>query len=89
MDFCTVINCMDGRVQLPVIEHLQKRFNAKYVDSITEPGPNLILSEQNNPILVKHILDRLKISIENTILWALLSLAISIVLEIQLRKKNK
>jgi hypothetical protein len=55
---------MDGRVQLPVIKHLHKRFNAKYVDSITNPGPNLILSEQNNLILVKHILDRLTISIE-------------------------
>jgi len=64
MRFCTVINCMDGRVQLPVIRYLQKRFNAEYVDSITEPGPNLILSEQKNAILVQSILERLKISIE-------------------------
>lgn len=64
MDFCTVINCIDGRVQLPVINHLQKRFNTKYVDSITEPGPNLILAEQNNSNLVEHILGKLKISIE-------------------------
>ena len=40
MRFCTVINCMDGRVQLPVIRHMKERFNAEYVDSITEPGPN-------------------------------------------------
>jgi carbonic anhydrase len=64
MKFCTVINCMDGRTQLPVIKYLQKRFNAKYVDSITEPGPNLILSKQSDTYLVESILTRLKISVE-------------------------
>ena len=64
MKFCTVINCMDGRVQLPVIMYLQKRFNVEYVDSITEPGPNLILSEQKNSVSIQSILERLKISIE-------------------------
>jgi len=62
MKFCTTINCMDGRIQLPVIKYLQKRFNAEYVDSITEPGPNLILSKQTNSYLVESILARLKIS---------------------------
>ncbi len=64
MNFCTVINCMDGRIQLPVITYLQKRFNTKYVDSITEPGPNLVLSKQSDSYLVESILTRLKISIE-------------------------
>jgi len=64
MCFCTVINCMDGRVQLPVITYLKQRFNVDHVDSITEPGPNLILAEQNNYVLVQSIIDRLKISIE-------------------------
>ena len=64
MKFCTVINCMNGRTQLPVIKYLQKRFNAKYVDSITKPGPNLILSEQTDIYLVESILTRLKISVE-------------------------
>ena len=64
MSFCTVINCMDGRVQLPVIEYLQKRFDAEYVDSITEPGPNLILAKQSNTDIVESVFDRLKISVE-------------------------
>ena len=55
---------MDGRVQLPVIHHLQKRFDAEYIDSITEPGPNLILSEQKNPDMVNAIIKRINISIE-------------------------
>ena len=36
--FATAINCMDGRVQLPVIKFLQERFKAEYVDIISEPG---------------------------------------------------
>ena len=64
MRFCTVINCMDGRVQLPVIKYLQKRFNADYVDTITEAGPDLILSGSKDTIAVKMILDRLEISVE-------------------------
>lgn len=63
MKFCTALNCMDGRVQLPVIIYLQKRFNVEYVDSITEAGPNLILAEQKNDIQIKAILDKLDISI--------------------------
>lgn len=64
MRFCTVINCMDGRVQLPVFEYLLGRFNVEFVDSITEPGPNLILSKQQPGTLVNSIMDRLSISIE-------------------------
>jgi carbonic anhydrase len=65
MKFCTVINCIDGRVQLPVIKYLQKRFDAKYVDTITEAGPNLIVSEQQDEAVLHSIYKRLKISLEN------------------------
>ena len=64
MRFCSVINCMDGRVQLPVIKYLQKRFNVECVDSITEAGPNLILSEGKNIDSLQGILDRLEISVK-------------------------
>src|SRR6056297_552887 len=64
MSFCTVINCMDGRVQVPVITYLQERFNADYVDSITEPGANRVLAEDQNSAQVRSILDRLQISVE-------------------------
>lgn len=64
MNFCTAVNCIDGRVQLPVIEYLQKRFKVSYVDSITEPGPNLILAEQVNKNIVRSIFNRICISIE-------------------------
>lgn len=64
MRFCTAINCMDGRVQLPVINYLCDRFEAAYVDSITEPGPNRILAMQDDPALVRSILARVGISIQ-------------------------
>ena len=56
---------MDGRVQLPVIKYLQRRFNVDYVDSITEPGPNLILAKQTNSNIVASIFERLQISVEH------------------------
>lgn len=62
--FCTVINCMDGRVQLPVIQYMKNKFNVNYVDSITEPGPNLILAKGKNNNVIKSILNRVKISVE-------------------------
>jgi len=63
MEFCTVINCMDGRVQLPVIQYMQKEYNVKYVDSITEPGPVGILANQNDASLVKSIFNRMDVSV--------------------------
>lgn len=64
MKFCTAITCMDGRIQLPVIKYLQKRFSTKYVDLITEPGVNRILAEEQNVNLIESILTRLSISVE-------------------------
>ncbi len=65
MGFCTVINCIDGRTQLPVIHHLQQRFGVEHVDLVTEAGPNLILCEQENETTVQSILSRVRISIEH------------------------
>jgi len=45
--FATAINCMDGRVQLPVINWLKDNLSVDYVDMITEPGPERILAEGN------------------------------------------
>jgi carbonic anhydrase len=36
--YATVINCMDGRFQIRVIDHLQTRFGARNIDNITAPG---------------------------------------------------
>jgi carbonic anhydrase len=64
MTFCTAINCMDGRVQVPVITYLQERFDAAHVDIISEPGPNRLLATTPEPGTVESILKRVSISVE-------------------------
>lgn len=61
--FCTVINCMDGRMQLPVIKFMQKRFHAEYVDSITAPGPNLILAKGEDLTAIDSIMSCVEVSV--------------------------
>ena len=63
MLFYTAINCMDGRVQLPVINYLRERFSAEYIDSITEPGPVVILAEKTGSEQARSILARVEISL--------------------------
>lgn len=63
MRFCTVINCMDGRVQLPVINYLRKRFATDWVDNITEAGPNGVLALHDDEDRVQSIMERLAISL--------------------------
>ncbi len=61
--FRTVINCMDGRVQLPVIEWMRQKHIIDYVDSITEPGPVRTLGEGKEAAAVESIRRRLDISV--------------------------
>jgi carbonic anhydrase len=60
--FVTAINCMDGRVQLPIIEWMKKQYNAQYVDLITEPGPLKHMAEKNN-LIVDSIKQRVEVSV--------------------------
>ncbi len=61
--FVTAINCMDGRAQEPIIKFMKEKFQADYVDNITEPGPNKILAEASNAELVESIKKRVAISV--------------------------
>ncbi len=62
--FATVINCMDGRTQLPVNEWMRNRYKVQFVDTITEPGPVRVLAEPNDPWLAESIRRRAVISVE-------------------------
>jgi len=42
--FVTAINCMDGRVQEPVIKWMKRQFHADFVDMVTEPGPDRVMT---------------------------------------------
>ncbi len=55
---------MVGRVQLPVIHYLKEQYQADYVDSITEPGPNRILAQGDNHEIIENILLRVDISVK-------------------------
>lgn len=63
MSFCTAINCMDGRVQLPVIRFLQQRFKVDYVDCITESGPVRIFDKIADLMAINAIFTRINHSL--------------------------
>jgi hypothetical protein len=62
--FGTAINCMDGRIQLSVIDYLKAKFGIDYVDVITEPGPTKVLSEGIDIDAIDRIKRCLEISIK-------------------------
>lgn len=41
----TALNCIDGRTQLPVIRWMKEHFDLDYVDLVTEPGMDRVLSQ--------------------------------------------
>ena len=43
--FGTALNCIDGRTQIPVTNWLKQNFKVDYVDLITEPGMDKVLSQ--------------------------------------------
>jgi carbonic anhydrase len=63
MSFCTVIDCMDGRVQRSVLDFMTERFGVPYVDTITAPGPNGILSRQDDERALHSILRCIEVSV--------------------------
>ncbi len=64
MSFCAVINCLDGRTQLPVINFLMKRFDVKYVDMITDAGPLGIMASMPDSSGAQALIGRVNIAIQ-------------------------
>jgi len=62
--FVTAINCMDGRVQLPVIQWMKHKYKADFVDMITEPGPDKILCEKGFELDCQSIRKKVEISVK-------------------------
>ena len=63
MEFGTSIHCIDGRIQEPLINYIKEKYNIKYIDFITEPGPCNILSQNIDHPLVESIEKRIAISL--------------------------
>jgi len=64
MSFCTVVNCIDGRVQLAVISYMMARCDADHVDNITESGVVAILSEGDDNPITESICEKIKLSVD-------------------------
>ena len=62
--FATVLNCMDGRVQVPVVLHLLDRFGVDYIDTITEAGMVRYLADEMESPQTESTLHSILISIE-------------------------
>lgn len=59
--FAAAINCMDGRVQSPVADWVKINFGVRYVDMVTEAGPDGILAHGPTQ-LIEHIRQRVLVS---------------------------
>ena len=62
--FATAINCVDGRVQLPVIAWVKEKYQVDYVDMITEPGPDKLLSENKQNSQIELVKKKVEISLK-------------------------
>jgi hypothetical protein len=56
---------MDGRIQDAVKDYIKENYKVKYVDMVTEPGPNKILAENLDSAIIENIKKRVKISVNH------------------------
>jgi hypothetical protein len=63
--FACAINCMDGRVQDAVKNYMRKNYSVDYVDMVTEPGPNKILADNLDHVIIENIKKRVEVSVHH------------------------
>ena len=56
----TCLNCMDGRVQLPVLTWIKANYPVDFVDVITEAGMDAVLAKQED---ISEVLRSIKVSV--------------------------
>ena len=61
--FCTAINCIDGRTQLPLIKWLSKTWDIEHVDLVTEAGAVKVLANAPESSEAESIYRRVEVSI--------------------------
>ena len=62
--FATAITCIDGRVQQPVTDWVKLHANVRFVDLITEPGPDKMISAGVTDVIAD-IMRKTRFSIEH------------------------
>ncbi|MEZ5070023.1 MAG: carbonic anhydrase [Bacteroidales bacterium] len=61
----TLINCMDGRVQYPVMDYLKKNFEIDFFDAANEAGPIKILTERTDKCRLFSLKEQIATSLED------------------------
>ncbi len=56
----TCLNCMDGRVQLPVLTWIRSNYPVDFVDVVTEAGMDGVLAKQED---ISEVLRSIKVSV--------------------------
>jgi len=56
---------MDGRVQDAVKDYMKNNYSVDYVDMVTEPGPNKILAENSDSVIIENIKKRVEVSVHH------------------------
>jgi hypothetical protein len=62
--FCTAVNCIDGRAQLPVIDFLKARFGVQHVDVLSECGPAQLLALRRDRHAAKLLIERVAFAVK-------------------------
>ena len=57
----TCLNCMDGRVQLPVLHWIKENYQVDFVDVVTEAGMDNVLANQQD---IHEVLRSIAISVD-------------------------
>ncbi len=60
--FAAAINCIDGRTQRAVIAWMEHNVGVQYVDLITEPGPEKLLT-QGTPAQIEDVKRKVAVSV--------------------------
>ena len=64
MKFGTVINCIDGRVQYPVLDYLKNKYDVEFFDAANEAGPLKILTDRSDKCRLISLKEQIRVSIE-------------------------
>ena len=64
MKFGTVINCIDGRVQYPVMDFLKRTYDLDFFDAANEAGPLKILTKRTDKCRLISLKEQIRTSVE-------------------------
>ena len=54
--FATSLSCMDGRVQIPMINLIKEKYSVDFVDTITAPGIDKVISDGDIESIKKSVM---------------------------------